>query len=378
MKNILFLATGMTPPIITETMWALACDPNNDNPWIPDEIHILSTNGGINKIQKILFDKGVFEKFKTDYPILQNVEFHQDFLHVIQKDGISLEDLKTPVDNELVADMICQKVRQFTQNDEVCLHVSIAGGRKTMGFYAGYALSLYGRSQDRMSHVLVQEDYEGADDFYYPTPHDDYVKHGKSKRLLNAKDAKVWLADIPFVRMSHAISDKHQLKNTDKSFSEVVCQINESFNPVSVRIDLGKNQIIVNDKIVIADLPPREFAMFHWFASLKKQGKSGIIAPKANMSSKNISGSDAQYIMQLSTEFLHYYEDLKNLDDKTIDVDKSFFESVKSLLKSALEERLGLELAKKLELKQDGRGKPFYLDIRSEDIDIIDNFHQGK
>jgi CRISPR-associated protein (TIGR02584 family) len=35
--------------------------------------------------------------------------------------------------------------------------MSIAGGRKTMGFYAGYALSLYGRAQDRMSHVLVEE-----------------------------------------------------------------------------------------------------------------------------------------------------------------------------------------------------------------------------
>lgn len=25
--NILFLVTGMTPQIITETLWALACDP---------------------------------------------------------------------------------------------------------------------------------------------------------------------------------------------------------------------------------------------------------------------------------------------------------------------------------------------------------------
>ncbi len=42
-KNILLVVTGMTPQIITETVWALACDPLNDAPWVPDEIHVLST-----------------------------------------------------------------------------------------------------------------------------------------------------------------------------------------------------------------------------------------------------------------------------------------------------------------------------------------------
>jgi CRISPR-associated protein (TIGR02584 family) len=28
------------------------------------------------------------------------------------------------------------------------------GERKTMGFYVGYALSLFGRAQDRLSHVI--------------------------------------------------------------------------------------------------------------------------------------------------------------------------------------------------------------------------------
>lgn len=374
MRNILFLVTGMTPQIITETVWALACDDNNPDKWTPDEIHVLSTDDGLNQIRATLFDKGIFEQFKTDYPILKNVQFSKDFLHVIQKDNIPLKDLKTPADNELAADMICQKVREFTQDDRVNLHVSIAGGRKTMGFYAGYALSLYGRKQDSMSHVLVESEFESAVGFYYPTVNDYFVEQRFTNKQLNAKNAKVWLAKIPFVRMSNAILDKHQLKNNDKSFSDVVEQINESFNPVSLIMDLVKMQIIVNDKIVIDDLPPREFAMLHWFADLKLRGSEGIISPKANMTSKDISADDVKYITGLTTDYLHYYADVKNIEDKEIDVDKSFFESVKSLLKSALEERLGLELAKKIELKQDGRGKPFYLNIDAKDIQIIDNF----
>lgn len=89
---------------------------------------------------------------------LPEIKFDEKSLNaIVDKEGNKLDDLKTPEENELAADMICQKVREFTQDDNVSLHVSIAGGRKTMGFYAGYALSLYGRLQDQLSHVLVSE-----------------------------------------------------------------------------------------------------------------------------------------------------------------------------------------------------------------------------
>jgi len=35
------------------------------------------------------------------------------------------------------------------------LHVSLAGGRKSMRFFAAYALSLWGRDIDRLTHVLA-------------------------------------------------------------------------------------------------------------------------------------------------------------------------------------------------------------------------------
>jgi CRISPR-associated protein (TIGR02584 family) len=77
----------------------------------------------------------------------------------------------------------------------VSLHVSIAGGRKTMGFYAGYALSLYGRAQDRMSHVLVDEKFEKGINFYYPSKNEnDFLLIEKIKPSVFLKDAQVWLA----------------------------------------------------------------------------------------------------------------------------------------------------------------------------------------
>ena len=114
------------------------------------------------------------------------------------------------------------------------------------------------------------------------------------------------------------------------------------------------------------------------------------------MKSKDIKKDEISYVAQLTEEYRQYYEDVKKVkglefevkemktakskskavkkkdylsplndnlvDDEIIeDVDKRFFETVKSRLKSNLEEKLGLELASKLELTQDKRGEPFFL-----------------
>ena len=373
-KNILFLVTGMTPQIITETVWALACDPKNNEKWIPDEVHILSTQDGLTQIKSRLFADGIFNQFQIDYPQLSNIQFSDQELHVItNSENKPLTDLKTPDDNEDAANEISEKIREFTSDDQVTLHVSIAGGRKTMGFYAGYALSLYGRAQDRMSHVLVEEKFESARNFFYPTLESYFVTDRFGKEW-DAKDAQVWLAQIPFVRLKDAVKDKHQLKGHD-TFSDVVHKINESFNNVKLVIDLASQSITVNKKFYISDLAPREFAMLHWFADIRKKGYEGIIAPRVNASStKKISEDERLYLEKLKQEFKPYYEAFKNTDEIIFDVDSKFFEGVRSHLKTSLEINLGLELAAKIAIKQEGRGQPFYLDVHPANIEIIDSF----
>lgn len=375
MKNILFLVTGMTPQIITETLWALACDPENEDKWIPDEIHVMSTEQGLNQIRERLINKENLQKLVNDYQ-LEPIVFNEDCLHSIQSNGQVLPDLKTPEDNQVAGDAICAKIREFTQQDDVSLHVSIAGGRKTMGFYAGYALSLYGRSQDRMSHVLVEDTFETIPDFYNPTPKSHFVTDRNGK-VWDAKDAKVWLANIEFVRMKDAIKEKHQLKGDD-SFSEVISKINDSFNDVTLTLNLHNRSIVINDKYRIDDLSPREFAFLHWFADLRKSGKDGIVAPKCNSNSKGAKAEDAQYLTELTGLFLPYYEDLKNSEDKEFMLDKKFFDTVKSLLKTSLDKALGLELAEKIIMKQGNKtnkkGSAFYIDLPPTAIQIVDKF----
>ncbi len=376
-KNILFLVTGMTPQIITETVWALACDPEREEKWIPDEIHVMSTEQGLNQIRDRLFNKGNFQKLLNEYQ-LTDVHFDESCLHAICSNGEPLADLKTPEDNELAADSICRKIREFTEDEQTSLHVSIAGGRKTMGFYAGYALSLYGRSQDRMSHVLVSDSFETIPDFYYPTAKAGTFVTDRNGKAWDAKDAKVWLAEIAFVRMKEAIKDKHQLRSKD-NFSQVVEKINQSFNDVQLSINPNDRTIVVN-KTYTLDLPPREFAMLHWFADRRMTGQEGITAPTKKINSKDADAADVQYISQLTEAFKQYYLGFKfDAEDVQVDVDKQFFDNVKSLLKTALENQLGLELAAKIAIvqKDQKRGTPFYLDLPATQIEIVDSF-KGK
>ncbi len=375
-KNILLLVTGGTPQIITETIWALACDPQHNEQWVPDEVHIISTRYGLNEVKNKLLGKDkILTRMKNEYAQIANLRLEENFLHCFtDQEGNELEDLRTPEENEFAANLICEKIRHFSSDEKVSLHVSIAGGRKTMGFYAGYALSLYGRAQDRMSHVLVDEKFEKGINFYYPSKNEnDFIIDRENKTIGLSKDANVWLAQIPFVRLKEAVKDKHQLKGED-SFSTVVHKINESFNDVKLKILVHSREVLINDKFVIKNLAPREFAMLHWFADLRKKGFDGIVAPTKKINSKDIPPQEAKYIAQLSEQFKQYYEEFKNTDDIQLDVDKQFFESVKSLLNTALLGHLGLELAEKISLTQNKKGQPFYLNVKPENIEIIDRF----
>lgn len=370
-KNVLFLVTGMTPSIITETIWALACDPDLDEStrWVPDEVQVLSTEHGLDQIRSRLLNDKVFAQFKKDYPLLADVKFDESSLYSIKDEqGNALADLRTPEDNECAADMINEHIRQLAQSNNTVLHVSIAGGRKTMGFYAGYALSLHGRAQDRMSHVLVDQSYENVPDFFYPTPNAFYVKD-RDNRAWDASKAQVWLAEIPFVRMKDAIKERHSIK--DDSFMSTVHKINEASNDVKISIDVMGRTVRINDKYVIDDLPPREFAVLWWFADLRRNNKPGIITPTGNMNSKNLAAEQVKCIAELGQQFVKYYAEFKDLTERNVDIDKGFLNEIRSNLKKNLEAHLGIEISAKLAIVQSGRGKPFYLNVPQDAIEII-------
>ena len=178
--KILLAVTGLSPQIVTETLYALAV--GQDTPWVPDEIHLITSCEGAERARLSLLDPvaGQFHALCRDYPSLATASFPPGNIHLIRDGaGQPLSDIRTPEDNALAADTIHAVVRSLTEDPDTELHVSIAGGRKTMGFFLGYALSLFGRPQDRLSHVLVSEPFENSWAFFYPTPYEN-IKIGRA------------------------------------------------------------------------------------------------------------------------------------------------------------------------------------------------------
>jgi len=138
--------------------------------FIPAEVHLITTLEGAKQARLTLLseDPGWFHRLRQDYG-LPEIHFTLDSLHILRDaEGRPLRDIRQVTDNEAIADLITTQVRQLTADPECAVHASVAGGRKTMGFYLGYALSLFGRSQDRLSHVLVSSPFESNRDFFLP------------------------------------------------------------------------------------------------------------------------------------------------------------------------------------------------------------------
>ena len=141
-RRILLAVTGLSPQVVTETLYALAVRGENvDARFIPTEIHLLTTQKGRQLARASLLhpDGGQFHALCKDYPQIGAPLFDERHIHVIRRpDGADLEDIRTPEENAAAADAITARVADLTQDAEAQLHVSIAGGRKTMGFYLGY------------------------------------------------------------------------------------------------------------------------------------------------------------------------------------------------------------------------------------------------
>lgn len=302
-KKILLAVSGMSPQIITETLYSLI----TEHQWIPDEIRLISTlQGRQNAILQLLEGESYFHQLLRDYHIDHPIHFTPDSIQVIRNaQGHALADLRTPDDNQAAADLICQVIRELTSEASVELHVSLAGGRKTMGFYAGYALSLFGRPQDRLSHVLVSKDFESNRNFFYPTPNTRVI-HSANGSPLDANKAEVWLAEIPFVRLRNKLPDS--LFHGHHSFSETVKLAREATEQIHLVLVPKDNRVQVNGRN--GTLTPVLFAILLLFVERARQGKpplEPILDIETRSADELISVSD-HYWVSLSPSTLNHLE----------------------------------------------------------------------
>lgn len=285
-RRVLLCVTGLSPQIVTETLYALA---QQNPPFIPTEVHVITTTTGAALIKKNLLAPvdGMFHRLCQDHFAGHAVRFEEDCINVVTRDGQPLADIETSADNTAVADITAQAVRGFTSDPNCALHASIAGGRKTMGFYLGYAVGLLGRPQDRLSHVLVSPPFESHPHFYYPPkqpvllelPPPRAATLAAASRQVSTAEAQVMLAPIAFAPLN--VSTQDALLSGHFTHQALVDRAMSSFVEAPMVLYCGRAVVRINDSEI--ELYPSLMAWLVYFAQARRDGtgprKDGSYTP---------------------------------------------------------------------------------------------------
>ncbi|NDP59537.1 MAG: TIGR02584 family CRISPR-associated protein [Oxalobacteraceae bacterium] len=338
-RRILLAVSGMSPQIVTETLYALVTRPGN--PWLPDEIHLLSTQEGCERAKAELLheSRDMFGKFCRDYvPEGHVIKFDEQCLHAFTRGGEPLSDIRDLEDSALVADAIAAKVWELTSDPATEIHASLAGGRKSMGFLLGYAMSLYGRPQDRLSHVLVSDGFEGSTNFYYP-PKKPVIIHDRNGKPWDTADAVVSLAEIPILHLRHLVPKK--IIGSPASFTELIEMMNLSLSAPSIEINDAKGTVKCHG--IDIGLTKTNFAVYRFLAKKARDAIASNVPDDKMVDLKNLDADECMEMMSHAK-----WDQFKEESEKTkyakifsdFDSRKKFFDERRNDIKNSLREKL--------------------------------------
>ena len=267
MKHILLAVTGLSPQVITETLFAL-----HQNGQRVDAIHVITTRDGKEMIYAHLLSgkSGHYCRYLEEYGVERSsIDFGPQNIHAVSDEhGVEIPDITTEYDNERLLKKCLELTFRFTAQKDTAVFFSVAGGRKTTSSCLTLAAQMYGRPQDRLYHVLVSPEFESNRDFYYPPK--------KSRTIeLRAKDgqpffketryAQVNLIPIPFVSIRERLSADLLKEPTDPA-TLMLSLIKEEEYRLIVNLLTGK----IIYKTLEMDLMPSRLALYTFFALQKK------------------------------------------------------------------------------------------------------------
>lgn len=274
MRQILVISVGLAPQVVTEFMWWVAVSPDGPGT-VPDEIHITTTRRGAEVAEtSLLGAQGKLSEFSREFG-LPDLRARVS-LHFATGDDLGPgEDTRDLEANIGYANMATRLLRDLTADPGGRVHACLAGGRKTMSFYMGYAMSLLGREHDELSHVLVwPPEFENCADFWW-------IPKVPRRIPIGAKGQEIWrstgeaaieVVRIPFVRLRHLMGSG-PLGSGEVNFARFI---------VDARRTMGRQRLTLNDErleIGVGDsaarLPPKKYALYRLLAEVRRDGWPG-------------------------------------------------------------------------------------------------------
>lgn len=297
-RRILMCVSGMSPAVITETLYALV---TQTTPFVPDEIHVVTTLDGKQKVLDALLTSttGYFHRLMQEYLPTTTIRFDVDTIHVIGQirqtvaapvvswlgglipaeapkfEEVQLKDITTNADNEAAADTIYRVMRELKEVPGTVLHASVAGGRKSMSFYMGHAFSLLAETGDTLSHVLVNEPFEHPKlNFFYPPSIPVTLQWGTGElQTISTDQAEVKLAELSVLKLGGLMvigKDWPAKARTSFDFAVHLAQAALVVPELRVILDKGIGWLEICGERV--ELSPQQFIVFALYAMARRHG----------------------------------------------------------------------------------------------------------
>jgi CRISPR-associated protein (TIGR02584 family) len=367
-NEVLIVTGGSTPQVVTETVYGLAT--RAADPIVPNKIICIITGGVARRFETELPEQ--LNNLANSWKILRRWgDVQSEILH--SASGVPINDVRSHEDAVHFGDLVAKIVRRETADPRSRVHLSIAGGRKTMSYHGGAAMTLFGRLQDELSHVLVKPDkFEGCNDFWFPTPISSAAHH-RDGTTLDAKDAEIELLLNPFLRMRENLP--LWLRDQDLDYSSYVAQAQAAADGRPLQLITSRRLVRIKG-LPEFELPNREFALFQLMAEwclkrLAGAGFGGVGETHYGWLTPNMLHQPDNYQVNAVKRFLAIYEqtfltsadaferaklhihpvtqsraadfkDRKRESNERIKENKSYFDPVKSHLNEALQKKLNV------------------------------------
>lgn len=270
MKNILICVSGLTPQIITETLFCLTMQKNV----IIDELHIITTSRGRNVILGLdelnrrekdpippLRDE--IEKMCKKYKKIKPPVYGINNIIVASELSIELSDIRSDMDNKIFPNKVCEVINDKSNDRENILHCSISGGRKSMSVDMAFALSLFGRENDKLWHVLTHADNEFQG--FFPEN--------------KAQEKDLELAELPYVKLRSIIAKETENKNFSRmSYTDIVDFTQKELKKKSadkLYISISRREMWYGNNVRIK-LIPKQIEIYRYFIENKSSMNNPI------------------------------------------------------------------------------------------------------
>ena len=223
-RTVLIACTGLSPAVLTETVWALA---RETPPVIPDQVVVITTVTGQKKLAEELFGPDeIWQQLRTallgkkaDSDPRLDFDITADRVKVVHRRKgsrrIPLDQLATQADHNAFADAVTDELWLYTSKPNTRVVASLAGGFKTMSALLLSAMQLLANPGDRVTHVLIGGGFERTQPrFFFPKQREQTLQNTDPKTIdlqptFCASDADPFIQhiDVPLIPLRRWFAD---------------------------------------------------------------------------------------------------------------------------------------------------------------------------